>query len=93
MVQPTEKELLLLKPIERLGYRLANWVNLYIKRPFITWNALFMYALIWLALSRRLKVEGTPGLSDLGPESAVLIAANHRTFFDLLARSTWIFGL
>ena len=89
MIQPSEKQILLLTPIERWAYKLADWVNQNIKPPFILWNAVFMYILIWFALSRRLQVEGTEHISHLTPNDPILIAANHRTFFDFFV-VTWV---
>ncbi len=48
-----------------------------------------MYALIWFGLSRRLTVRGMENIADLTPDDAILIAANHRTFFDFFV-ITWI---
>ena len=48
-----------------------------------------MYALIWVGLSRRLTVKGMDNIKHLTPNDAVLIASNHRTFFDFFV-ITWI---
>ena len=53
------------------------------------WNAAFMYALIWVGLSRRLTVKGLKNIEHLTPSDPILIASNHRTFFDFFV-ITWI---
>lgn len=74
---------------ERLSFRISSWVNRHLKQPFMLWNALFMYFIIWLGLSRRLTVTGLENIAHLTPKSSVLLASNHRTFFDFFV-ITWI---
>ena len=74
---------------ERAAFWIADRCNRIFKRPFMLWNACFMYALIWIGLSRRLHVKGLENIAELTPQSSVLIASNHRTFFDFFV-ITWI---
>ena len=89
MIQPSPEQLQRLHWIERWTYHLSDWCNRWIKLPFMYWNAAFMYALIWVGLSRRLTVKGMDNIKHLTPNDAVLIASNHRTFFDFFV-ITWI---
>jgi len=89
MIEPDTSQIQSLSVMERFGYRLANWCNQQLKVPFIYWNACFMYALIWFGLSRRLFVKGLDNIKTLNPDSRILIAANHRTFFDFFV-TTWV---
>ncbi|MBM76452.1 MAG: hypothetical protein CMK59_13685 [Proteobacteria bacterium] len=89
MLQPTKEQLLKLSWIERFSYKSANWFNCNLKEPFIWWNRIFMFSLIWLGLSRRLFVHGLDNIKDLDRTSSVVIAANHRTFFDFFV-ITWV---
>lgn len=89
MLQPTKEHLHPLNFVEKHTFALANWCNVHLKNYFIQWNALFMYTLIWFGLSRRLTVKGLENVADVTPSSSVLLASNHRTFFDFFV-ITWI---
>ena len=89
MIQPSQDQLQRLHWIERWTFHLSDWCNQRVKTPFMYWNAAFMYALIWIGLSRRLTVKGMGNIEHLTPKDAVLIASNHRTFFDFFV-ITWI---
>ena len=88
-LQPKPEQLAALSFTERWIYRVADWCNRTLKQPFMLWNACFMYAIIWLGLSRRLNVSGLEHVKDLDQNSSVLIASNHRTFFDFFV-VTWV---
>ena len=88
-MKPTVEQLNALKPLERWIFHLADLCNRTIKTPCSWWNAVFMYTLIWFGLSRRLTVKGLDNISHLDAQSPVLIASNHRTFFDFFV-VTWI---
>ena len=70
MIQPSEKQILLLTPMERWAYKLADWVNQNIKPPFILWNAVSMYILIGLHCHEGFQVEGTEHISHLTPNDS-----------------------
>jgi 1-acyl-sn-glycerol-3-phosphate acyltransferase len=89
MIEPSPSQMKALSNKERKIYQFSNWCNQKLKVPFIYWNACFMYSLIWIGLSRRLFVIGLENVKDINPESRVLIAANHRTFFDFFV-TTWV---
>lgn len=89
MIKPSQEQLNQLQWTERWTYFLSDWCNRWVKLPFMYWNAAFMYALIWFGLSRRLTVKGMEHIEHLTPKDAVLIASNHRTFFDFFV-ITWI---
>ena len=89
MLQPTKEQLKPLSWIETLSYRTADFCNRQLKEPFIWWNRVFMFSLIWLGLGKRLFVHGLDNIKDLNRSSRVVIAANHRTFFDFFV-ITWV---
>lgn len=88
-MKPSSEQLQGLSTVERWIYHASDYCNRTIKVPFMWWNAAFMYALIWFGLSKRLTVKGLENVSDLNEHSSVLIASNHRTFFDFFV-VTWI---
>ena len=89
MKQPSKEQLASLDLIERFSYRCADFCNQRIKEPLIWWNRTFMFSLIWFGLSRRLFLHGVDNIEELSDQSRVVIAANHRTFFDFFV-ITWI---
>ena len=89
ITQPSSEQLKALSTTERIGYRLADWCNRKIKTPLIWWNYSFMNALIWLCLGRRLRIHQLENIRTLGPDARIVMAANHRSFFDFFIVS-WI---
>ena len=89
MIKPSSSQLQALSRFERLVFQVADWVNQVLKYPFIYWNACFMYILIWFGLSRRLHVKGLDNIKDLQSSDSLIIASNHRTFFDFFV-ITWV---
>ena len=82
MKQPTKEQYSSLSPVERFSYRCADYCNQRLKEPLIWWNRTFMFSLIWIGLSQRLFLHGLKNIESLNEQSRVVIAANHRTFFD-----------
>jgi 1-acyl-sn-glycerol-3-phosphate acyltransferase len=82
MPVPTDDPLALLSPIERRRYRLADWLARHASWAQIAWNQLFMVNVVRVLAGRRLDVRGLEHLAGLGPDSRVLLVANHRSFFD-----------
>lgn len=89
MKQPTKEQYSSLSPVERFSYRCADYCNQRLKEPLIWWNRTFMFSLIWIGLSQRLFLHGLKNIESLNEQSRVVIAANHRTFFDFFV-ITWI---
>ena len=87
--QPTPEQLAVLSAVERMGYRIADWTNRTVKMPLIWWNRTFMFFIIWLCLGRRLKVHHLERIQHLDADSRIILAANHRTFFDFFV-ITWV---
>lgn len=79
----------LLSPTERFSFRISDWINNNLKKPFMLWNALVMYFIVWLASSRRLKIDGLDNIAEYNINSSILLASNHRTFFDFFV-ITWV---
>ena len=86
MKQPTKEQYSSLSPVERFSYRCADYCNQRLKEPLIWWNRTFMFSLIWIGLSQRLFLHGLKNIESLNEQSRVVIAANHRTFFDFFVR-------
>ena len=82
MIQPTQEQLQGLTPIERFWFRIANFVLLYFRPVSIVWNQIFMVHFSWLLTGRRIRRWGLENTEALGPESCVVVVANHRSFFD-----------
>lgn len=89
MIQPTQEQLESLSRTERAAYKIADWVNRHLKVPLIWWNRSFMFFIIWLCLGRRLKVHHLERVTHLNNNARVILAANHRTFFDFFV-ITWV---
>lgn len=71
-----------LSPVERRRYVLAD--ALVRRAPWlsIAWNKLFMVNVTRVVAMRRVRVRGLEHLAALGPETRVMLVANHRSFFD-----------
>ena len=89
MKQPSPVHLHDLSLVERIAYRCGDWCNRKLKTPLTWWNYTMMNILIWLGISRRLKVHGLEYLNDFDEDSQLILVCNHRTFFDFFVVS-WI---
>lgn len=83
VVRPTPEQLEGLSALERLSFRVADFLS----KPALTplsanWNSVVMGALIYSCSSRRLKVVGLENLAPFGKKDSILLVANHRSFFD-----------
>ena len=82
-VRPTAEQLEALTTLERASFRVADLLS----KPALTplsanWNSVVMGALIYSCASRRLNVVGLENLASFGKKDSILLAANHRSFFD-----------
>ena len=83
VVRPTAEQLEALTTLERASFRIADLLS----KPALTplsanWNSVVMGALIYSCASRRLNVVGLDNLAPFGKKDSILLAANHRSFFD-----------
>ncbi|HEU4405238.1 MAG TPA: lysophospholipid acyltransferase family protein [Polyangiaceae bacterium] len=85
--RPTPDELALLSGFERLAFRLCAEAN---HRPALKRaghaylrqvGARFVYA----CLGNRMRIDGLEAVRRLAPDRGVVLASNHRSFFDLYA--------
>jgi 1-acyl-sn-glycerol-3-phosphate acyltransferase len=82
MIQPTTEQLQVLTGIERFWFRVANFVLRYLRPLSIVWNQIFMVHFSWIMTGRRVRRWGMEHTEVLGPDSCVIVVANHRSFFD-----------
>ena len=82
MLRPTPEQLALLTPVERFWLRLAlvfngprKWVSRFIVS---TWGI----GLLWFTGGRRFRIHGLENLERFDKNSSLVMAANHRSFFD-----------
>ena len=87
MIQPSPEQLALLRPLERVGFRLGDLVARRLKWLSIAWNSTFMVWLLWLGSGRRLKLGGLEHLAGLSRDDSVILVCNHRSFFDFFTVS------
>lgn len=81
-VRPEPRQLAVLTPLERAGFRLADFMARRLPWVAELWNATAMRVLTDLAASRRLRVAGLRHLERWGPQDRLVLVANHRSFFD-----------
>lgn len=91
MSRPNPEQLALLKPLERVSFELADFVNEYLQPVQERWNAAFMGAMIWGAGGRRLNIYGLDKIATRGKGARLLLLANHRSFFDFYVITAIIF--
>ncbi len=82
MDAPHREPLAGLTPLERFAWRAADGVARHLKWAATLWQRTFVSGVAWLAEGRRVVVDGLEHLEGLGPESRVLLVADHRSFFD-----------
>ncbi|MGD9561401.1 MAG: lysophospholipid acyltransferase family protein [Pyrinomonadaceae bacterium] len=89
---PTTEELSVLSTLERVGFRLVRAMN----RP--GWKGLWTFCQrhigslwIYLATYNLMNVRGLENFEASDPERPVLLAANHRSFFDMYTVSSVLF--
>jgi len=91
MRDPTPEQLALLGPLERVNFRIADWVSRNAKGLSTAWNSTFMVGLLSLGTSRRYQVRGLENVAGMGPDARVILIANHRSFFDFFMITSMIF--
>ncbi len=89
---PTQDELGVLSPVERFAFRIAHRMNQGRLKRFWTWFQRRLGS-IWIHLStyNLLRVYGLEHIEAVAPARPLLLAANHRSFFDMYVVSTILF--
>ncbi|GAC1536612.1 MAG: lysophospholipid acyltransferase family protein [Polyangiales bacterium] len=99
MIRPTAEQLALLEGFERTAFRMCDTVNRSEALKSAAHAFLKTVGMGWVHYCTRniLNVYGLEHLTSLAPDRGVLIAANHRSFFDLyvissvlLRRTRWV---
>ncbi|MBX3191136.1 MAG: 1-acyl-sn-glycerol-3-phosphate acyltransferase [Labilithrix sp.] len=82
-MRPTREQLEVLSPFERASFKLADALSAKTLSPVSSaWNSVVMGILISSCGSRRFNVRGLENLAPFGKKDSILLAANHRSFFD-----------
>jgi len=67
---------------ERVCYHIADFYHTHLRGLRVLWNGAVMRAVVLLIIGRRVRVFGEENVQHLGSHDKVLVASNHRTFFD-----------
>src|SRR5438034_2746774 len=91
-MRPTPEQLAPLSPLERASFEIAD----FFARPVFTpiscyWNSAFMGSLIWSCGGRRFTIRGLEHVKKYGKKDAILLVANHRSFFDFFSISAILY--
>ncbi len=90
--EPTAAEISVLNKTERAGFWLVRAMNRGIAKRFWTFCQRHVGSLwIYLATNRLMNVRGIENFERTDPERPVLLAANHRSFFDMYTVSSVLF--
>jgi len=81
-LQPTKSELETLHWVERFAYHVSDFNHTHLRGLRVIWNGVFVRGLVLGMVGRRTRVFGEEHIKHLGSHDKVLIASNHRTFFD-----------
>lgn len=85
-VRPTPEQLATLTPFERKAFKIADALSPGWLTPLsANWNSVVMGALIGSCGSRRFNIKGLEHLAPFGKKDAILLVANHRSFFDFFS--------
>jgi len=89
--RPTKEQLGTLTFMERAAFEVGDFSSRWCVVPAKAWNTVFMGFMLWATSSRRLHVHGLPNLAKFGSKDRVLVACNHRSFFDFFVISRIVF--
>ena len=79
---PTKSELETMGWFERISYHIADFYHTHLRSLRVLWNGIIMRMVVLIIMGRRTRVFGQRHMKHLGSHDKVLVAANHRTFFD-----------
>lgn len=91
-LRPEPDEIGVLGPMERVGFRLAHRMNLGGWKRLMTFFQRHIGSLwIYLATYNLMEVHGLENFESTDVERPVILAANHRSFFDMYTVSSVLF--
>ncbi|MDQ2974759.1 MAG: 1-acyl-sn-glycerol-3-phosphate acyltransferase [Acidobacteriota bacterium] len=91
-LEPTPEEFAVLSSFERFAFRLVCRMNQGNWKRFWTWcQSIFGAGWIHLSTYNLMRVYGLQNMVDAGRDRPILLAANHRSFFDMYTVSTVLF--
>mmetsp|Transcript_48571 Transcript_48571/g.152358 ORF Transcript_48571/g.152358 Transcript_48571/m.152358 type:complete len:675 (-) Transcript_48571:455-2479(-) len=79
---PTREEMSVLSWTETAGWYVADFFQKNMRDWRILWNGLVMRCFVLLFCSQNIRVFGKENVQHIGSHDKVLLAANHRTFYD-----------
>ena len=89
---PTDEELSVLRPAERVGFGLVRAMNLGGWKRFWTFCQRHVGSLwIFIATYNLMNVFGIENIQDSDPSRPLVLVANHRSFFDMYTVSSVMF--
>ena len=89
---PTSEELAVLTPFERAVFHFIHRMNQGAWKRFWTWcQKIFGAGWIHIATYNLMQVYGLENIEAVSRDRPILIAANHRSFFDMYVVSTTLF--
>ncbi len=89
---PTEEELVVLKPVARIGFHLTNRMNRGAWKSLMTFFQRHIGSFwIHLATYNLMNLYGLENVENTDVEKPLLLVANHRSFFDMYAVSAMLF--
>ena len=91
-LDPTPEELSALAPMERFAFRVAHRMNQGRWKSFWTWcQSVFGAGWIQISTYNLMRVYGLEHLEEVAHDRPLILAANHRSFFDMYVVSTTLF--
>lgn len=80
--QPSQEQLALLSPMERVAWRVADFVHRRLRGLTELWNSSVMMFVTWMTVTRRIRVSGIEHIASVDPDRGLCLMANHRSFWD-----------
>jgi 1-acyl-sn-glycerol-3-phosphate acyltransferase len=91
-LEPTPEEFAVLSPFERCAFRFVRRMNQGNWKRFWTWcQKIFGAGWIHLSTYNLMQVYGLENIAACSRDRPILLAANHRSFFDMYTVSTVLF--
>src|SRR5215831_6654637 len=92
VIEPEAEELAVLSPFERFAFRFTDRMNQGRWKRFWTWcQNVFGAGWIQISTYNLMQVYGLENIEAVDHSRPVLLAANHRSFFDMYTVSTVLF--
>jgi 1-acyl-sn-glycerol-3-phosphate acyltransferase len=91
LIRPTPEQLALLRPTERFWFATVDFCLRYLTGPLILWNRLNMMNVAKLMNGRRWQIHGREHIDEFTKTDRLIIASNHRSFFDFYVVGTILY--